>query len=168
MFFHDRKICWCNCIYWTYLQLFFGLYLLEVLIWMSSFHSAYRYMTRREFHAGVDANMLIIIKHQYSILPHQQFAYWPMHSCEDILGECTNDWHRALDRGHVVGVLCLDMSKAFDSVPHDKLIAELQSFGLAGTALHSEPSMVPFIPWTSHSDRLLPGVLCPSLACPQV
>lgn len=71
----------------------------------------------------------------HPILPPQQFAYRSGHSCEDLLSRCINDWHRALDTGQVVGVVLLDMSKAFDCVDHELLLLELQSCGVSGSAL---------------------------------
>ena len=69
------------------------------------------------------------------ILPPEQFAYRANHSCEDLLAICVNDWQRALDRGHFVAIALLDLSKACDSVPHDKLLLELQACGIGGNAL---------------------------------
>jgi len=35
----------------------------------------------------------------------------------------------SVDKGHFVGALLLDFTKAFDSVPHQLLLQELQSIG---------------------------------------
>ena len=69
------------------------------------------------------------------ILPPQQFAYRRRHSCEDALSLCINNWHAALDKGLVTGVVLLDLSKAFDTVSHQSLLLDLQSCGLSGDIL---------------------------------
>jgi len=68
-------------------------------------------------------------------LPAEQFAYRRGHSCEDALALCVDRWQRSVDGGDVVAVAFLDLTKAFDSVCHDKLILELFSCGIGGTAL---------------------------------
>lgn len=40
-----------------------------------------------------------------------------------------------LDRGHDVDLIYLDFCKAFDSVPHSRLLIKLQSFGITGNTL---------------------------------
>lgn len=72
---------------------------------------------------------------QFSILPPEQFAYRFQHSCEDLLTHCINAWQRALDRGQVVAIAFLDMSKAFDTVSHRKLLLSLQECGMSSTVL---------------------------------
>lgn len=41
----------------------------------------------------------------------------------------------AVDNGEVVGALLIDMSKAFDMVPHQMLLAELSDIGCSTNAL---------------------------------
>lgn len=70
-----------------------------------------------------------------NVLPHQQFAYRRQHSCEDALSLCINNWHMALDKELVTGVVLLDLSKAFDSVPHELLLLDLQACGMGEEVL---------------------------------
>ena len=47
----------------------------------------------------------------------------------------TEKWKHAVDNGKVFGALLTDLSKAFDCVCHDPLIAELNAYGLSLSAL---------------------------------
>ncbi len=51
-------------------------------------------------------------------------------SCSTQLLQCLNIWNELLDRGASLDVIYLDFAKAFDSVPHGRLIKKLKSFGL--------------------------------------
>ena len=44
----------------------------------------------------------------------------------------THNWAEVLDRGGQTGVLFLDFSKAFDSVPHRRLLDKLRFYGIDG------------------------------------
>ena len=41
------------------------------------------------------------------------------------------DWQNSLDNGNIVGTIAIDLSKAFDSLPHGLLVAKLFAYGVA-------------------------------------
>ena len=45
------------------------------------------------------------------------------------------EWREYLDNDFVVGAVMTDLSKAFDCIPHDLLIAKLEAYGLCEKAL---------------------------------
>ena len=48
---------------------------------------------------------------------------------EHILVRLLEDWRNKLDNINVVGVFSTDLSKAFDCIPHDLLVAILNVYG---------------------------------------
>ena len=47
----------------------------------------------------------------------------------------TENWRKSLDHKKVIGALSMDLSKAFDSLQHDILIAKRHAYGLEMKAL---------------------------------
>ena len=45
------------------------------------------------------------------------------------------DWRAKLDKKEIIGTILCDLSKAFDTLPHDLLIAKLNAYGLESSAL---------------------------------
>ena len=76
-----------------------------------------------------------LMNHCKSYLHPLQSSFRPHYSTTTALLHCTNDWHLALDKGLLVGVVFIDVSKAFDSINHRLLISKLSSLGIQGTAL---------------------------------
>ena len=58
-----------------------------------------------------------------------------LHSCVTQLLQAVNDWTLALESGNSVDVVYLDLLKAFDCVPHRRLLSKLQSYGITGKLL---------------------------------
>ena len=70
-----------------------------------------------------------------NIIPPQQFGFRRNSSCEMALLTAMDSWMGAVDEGKYVGALLLDLSKAFDCVPHQLLLQELNSIGVGSEAL---------------------------------
>ena len=72
---------------------------------------------------------------QHEVLPVEQYGFRRKSSCETALLAATNEWMKEIDRGKIVGALLVDLSKAFDSVPHNQLLQELLEINCSRDAL---------------------------------
>ena len=66
----------------------------------------------------------------------RQYGFRSRRSCTLQLLEVADQWSRALDYGKPIDSIYLDFRKAFDSVPHDKLIQKLKATGIMGNILN--------------------------------
>lgn len=70
-----------------------------------------------------------------NVIPDCQFGFLQGRSTTWQLLSVLNDWHNALDTGHTIHALFLDVSKAFDRVDHALLIARCRSIGICNASL---------------------------------
>ena len=57
-------------------------------------------------------------------------AYRSGYSTSHVLIRLIENWRHALDNNLFMGAVLMDLSKAFDRIPHDFLIAKLHAYGL--------------------------------------
>ena len=56
-------------------------------------------------------------------------------SSQHALANLIKSWQKSLDEGKVVGTVLMDLSKAYDCLPHDLLIAKIEAYGADHSSL---------------------------------
>ena len=64
-----------------------------------------------------------------------QHGFRPKRSCSSQLLVALEEWSRAVENGDPIDVIYCDFAKAFDSVPHKRLLRKLQAYGVEGRLL---------------------------------
>ena len=57
-------------------------------------------------------------------------AYRKNYSTQQVLIRLLEEWREKLDENFIVGAVLMDLSKAFDCIPHDLIIAKLAAYGI--------------------------------------
>ena len=70
-------------------------------------------------------------------LPPEQHGFISGKSCTTQLLEYMEDITQAIDNGDDVDVIYLDFCKAFDRVPHTRLLRKLHGYGIRGELYNS-------------------------------
>ena len=71
-----------------------------------------------------------------NLYPENQSAYRKGHSCETALLKIVNDIQMDIEKKNMVALVLLDLSSAFDTIDHDRLLKKLEhDFGICGNAL---------------------------------
>ena len=75
-----------------------------------------------------------IVDHMESnnLFANQQHRFRAGRSCTTQLLEFMEEVTEAIDRGEDVDVIYLDFAKAFDKVPHKRLLSKLKGYGIKG------------------------------------
>ena len=70
-----------------------------------------------------------------SIISSNMSGFLRVHSCYTALIKMFDDWRLALDSKKVIGSIAIDLSKAFDSICHNLLLAKLRAYGIGEEAI---------------------------------
>ena len=94
-----------------------------------------------------------------------QHGFTPKKSTITNLIEALNIWTEALSHGLPIDIIYLDFQKAFDTVPHQRLLNQLSNFGISGNVhswiknyLHNRTQKVRVNGQLSSSSKVLSGV----------
>lgn len=69
---------------------------------------------------------LYVYLQKHKILHQAQSGFRPGHTTQDVIVASVDDWRRGLDDNHLVAVVLVDLSKAFNSVNHDLLLYKME------------------------------------------
>ena len=104
------------------------------------------------------------IAHSYLEDKHQH-GFTPKKSTISNLIEALNIWTEAVSHGIPVDIIYLDYEKAFDKVPHRRLVNQLSKYGITGNVqqwikdyLHNRTQRVRVNGQFSSTSRVLSGV----------
>lgn len=72
----------------------------------------------------------------HNLLSPEQHGFRPKRSCDSQMLEMLDDWSRAMEANHAIDAVYMDFRKAFDSVPHARLLHKLYAYGVRGKVLN--------------------------------
>ena len=69
-----------------------------------------------------------------NILNPLVFAYRKGYNCQHVILHITKYWRKALDDNKYISTIAMDLSRAFDCMPHGHLVAKLHADGVSPKA----------------------------------
>ena len=91
---------------------------------LNTFSKIYGKPLRQQLISHLDKTLSIFIS-----------AYRKSYSTQHVLINLVEDWREKLDKDFMVGAILMDLSKAFDCIPHGLIIAKLHAYGFDENAL---------------------------------
>lgn len=82
-------------------------------------------------------------------------GFRPGHSCNHMLLKLTEDIKKSLDQNMFAGLIAMDLSRAFDVIPHGLLIAKVKAYGFS---LHSCEMLLSYL--KNRKQRVKIGDMC--------
>ena len=76
-----------------------------------------------------------MLSHVNEILSDKISAYRQGYSCQHVLMHLIDKWRQHLDQNEYIGAVLMDLSKAFDCLPHELLIAKMEAYGFENGSL---------------------------------
>ena len=70
------------------------------------------------------------------ILSKYQYGFRKEHKAQHCLLTLTEKWKQSVDHGKAFGALLINLSKAFDCLPHSLFIAKLKAYGFGNNSLN--------------------------------
>jgi hypothetical protein len=77
-----------------------------------------------------------LMDHFHNIFHPYLSAFRPGFGCNTALLKIVEDWKSFLDDNKYLAAILMDLSKAFDCLPHDLLLLKLKHYDLSETAVH--------------------------------
>ena len=70
-----------------------------------------------------------LASHFEDIYHNNVFAYRGRHGCDTAILRLTEQFKKELDSHKVISLVSMDLSKAFDTLPHDLIVKKLEDYG---------------------------------------
>ena len=74
-----------------------------------------------------------MIQHFIHIFDDLLCSYRKGYNSQALLTKCPEDWKATLDHREIVGCIFMELSKAFDCLPHGLLVAKLHAYGFSSS-----------------------------------
>ena len=79
-----------------------------------------------------------IINHieRNNIFADKQHGFVPLRNCMTNLLTCMESWTDMIEKGQSIDIIYTDFAKAFDKVPHQRLLRKMKDIGIVGNVLN--------------------------------